>query len=1099
LTKIFSIYRSSAGSGKTRTLAKEYLKLALGFKADYFKYILAVTFTNKASQEMKDRILAYLDDFAKGKQNELAAELKNELGLDEQTFQQNSQAVQAAVLHQYAQFSISTIDAFFQKVIRSFTRESGLIGDYRLEVEHDAVLEEVIDNLIDELGRNKELTDWVVEFAKENLENERAWDVRYSLIEFAREIFREEFKAIEDDVNRVTSQKGFFKDLQSRLWAARNFFSNLVSKPAQQALAIIQSQGWSAEDFAWGKNSGLLTFFELYASEKNISRLKQPSDRIRNYFSQPANWPNKKTRYRTEIQRIATERLVPALQEIITAYDTHFTRALSADMALKNLYVFGLITDIARKLREYKDENNLMLLADAPKFLNGVIQDSDTPFIYEKVGSFYRNYLIDEFQDTSGMQWKNFQPLILNSLDQGHPGLVVGDVKQAIYRWRGGDLNLLQQRIASHIGEHRVEIKELDKNFRSAFQVVSFNNALFTTAARIVSLETGASLSVEAYTDVAQKNSKKEDGFVHIRFFREPATEEKQFSVPEDAENEAGPSKWSTLALDQLPLTLEELQLGGAALKDIAILVRKNDEGQRIAAHLLHYKNSGKARSDCHYDVVSNESLRIDGASTVNLLLGAMRYLLNPEDAIARAQLGYEFSRLHEPKRDLPEVFSVTNQSFFENNLPEEFADQKPSLKKLPLIELTETLITIFELGKQIGELVYLQAFQDLVLNFYNRERNDLAAFLEWWEDNRHKKSVQISGEVNAAQILTIHKSKGLQFKYVIIPFCSWSLDHDTWQAPNLWVKSDESPFSEAGYLPVKYSKTLEQSYFAEYYTEEHTRSYLDNLNLLYVAFTRAEHGLIVTAPHPEVRGLKSSVSGLLFQAIQEADGLTANWQEEEAVLKSGEWIMSESEPDISSLGSLQLQEYLSSSWRDKLVIRQSGATYFEEVDTDQRDKINYGIHMHTVLSRMKYADEIEYTLEKIIFEGLIIDQDKASLKDQLVQLLSIPQVSSWFTRDWKVQTEVPILLPEGEEARIDRLIHRDKKAIVIDFKTGVPKKRDTQQVLEYVDILRQMNFVDVDGYLLYLRDNEVVEVKVEGKQKTIRKLKDKDQLSLGF
>jgi ATP-dependent helicase/nuclease subunit A len=1097
LNKTFSIYRSSAGSGKTRTLAKEYLKLALNFKADYFKYILAVTFTNKASQEMKDRILAYLDDFAKGRPNELAAELKEKLGLDDQTFQQNSQAAQAAVLHQYAQFSISTIDAFFQKVIRSFTRESGLIGDYRLEAEHDAVLEEVIDNLIDELGSNKELTDWVVEFAKENLENERAWDVRYSLIEFAREIFREEFKAIEDDVNRATSKKGFFQGLKSQLWAAKAFFLNLVSKPAQEALTIIQSQGWSGDDFSYGKNSGLLTFFGLYATEKNLSRIKPPSERMRNYFSQPANWPGKKSIHAADIHRIANEKLVPILQEILTAYDTHFTSALSAEMALKNLYVFGLITDIARKLKEYKDENNLMLLADAPKFLNGVIQDSDTPFIYEKVGSFYRNYLIDEFQDTSGMQWKNFQPLILNSLDQGYPGLVVGDVKQAIYRWRGGDLNLLQQRIASHIGEERVQVKELDRNFRSAFQVVNFNNALFASAAAIVAAETGASLSVEAYTDVAQKISKKEDGFVHVRFIQEPLADEKKIPS-EDAEEESGSSKWSGLALEQLPLTLEELQLGGAALKDIAILVRKNDEGQRIAAYLLHYKNSGKARKDCHYDVVSNESLRIDGASTVNLLLGAMRYLLNPEDAIARAQLGYEFSRLHEPTRDLPEVFSVTNQSFFENNLPEAFADQKPALKKLPLIELTETLIDIFDLGKQKGELVYLQAFQDLVLNFYNRERNDLGAFLEWWEDNRHKKSVQISGEVNAVQILTIHKSKGLQFKYVIIPFCSWNLDHDTWQAPNLWVKSDKSPFVEAGYLPVKYAKTLEQTYFAPYYTEEHTRSYLDNLNLLYVAFTRAEHGLIVTAPHPEVRGSKGSVASLLYKAIQVAEGLKSQWHESEAILKSGEWVMPPSTHQSTS-GSLQLEEYLASSWREKLVIRQTGTTYFEEIDSDQREKINYGIHMHTVLSRMKYADNVKNTLDEILFEGLITDVDVQPLNDQLSRLLSIPQVSSWFSSEWTVRTEVPILLPNGEEARIDRLIYRDKKAIVIDFKTGIPKKRDSQQVLEYITILRQMNFADVEGYLLYLRDTEVVEVKAGMKQKTVKRIRDKDQLLLGF
>jgi ATP-dependent exoDNAse (exonuclease V) beta subunit len=1099
LAKTFSIYRSSAGSGKTRTLAKEYLKLALQYKADYFKHILAVTFTNKASQEMKNRILAYLDDFARGATNELARELKEELKLDDQTFQQHSQAVQAAILHQYAQFSISTIDAFFQKVIRSFTRESGLIGDYRLEVEHDAVLEEVIDNLIDELGSNKELTEWVVEFAKENLENERAWDVRYSLIEFAREIFREEFKSIEDEVSRVTGERTFFKQLKERLWSAKNFFLTRVSKPAQEALVIIQAQGWSAEDFSYGKNSGLLTFFMLYAWEKNLSRMsKAPSDRMRSYFTQAANWPNKKSPHKENIQRIAADRLVPVIREILDVYDEHYTMALSAEVALKNLYVFGLIADIARKLKEYKDENNVMLLADAPKFLNGIIQDSDTPFIYEKVGSFYRNYLIDEFQDTSGMQWKNFQPLIVNSLDQGYPGLVVGDVKQAIYRWRGGDLNLLQREIVPFIGEQRAEVRELDQNFRSAKCVVDFNNEVFRSAAALVSTETGTSISLEAYTDVAQKGSKAEEGFVQVSFIREPALEEKQISAGEESDGEAGSSRWSAIAMDQLPLTLEELQLNGAELKDIAILVRKNDEGQRIAAHLLQYKNSGKAKEGCHYDVVSNESLRIDGASSVNLLLGAMRYLLNAEDSVARAQLGYEFSRLREPQRDLPDVFSVTNQAIFENNLPAEFTDGKPALKKLPLIELTETLIGIFGLGRRQGELIYLQAFQDLVLEFYNREKNDLGAFLEWWEDNRHKKSVQIAGEVNAAQILTIHKSKGLQFKYVIIPFCSWNLDHDPWQSPNLWVNSEKSPFADAGYLPVRYAKLLEQTFFAADYQEEHTRSYLDNLNLLYVAFTRAEQGLIITAPHPEIRGAKASVAGLLFNSITGNETLRNTWDETEALWKSGEWKLS---PSIKkeTADYMSLRAYTASPWRDKLVIRQSGAAFFEEADTALRDRINYGIHMHAVLSRMKFADEIETTLEAIVFEGLITEQDRPSLRDELNELLDIPEVASWFNRSWKVYTEVPILVPGGNESRLDRLIVDDKKAVVIDFKTGEQKKNDNEQVVAYMDILRQMNFIDVRGYLLYLRQKEVVEVKEGGKQKATRKLKDKDQMSLGF
>ncbi len=1048
---------------------------------------------------MKDRILAYLDDFSQGRPNELAEELKGELNLDDQTFQANSQATQAAILHSYAQFSISTIDAFFQKVIRSFTRESGLTGDYRLEVEQDAVLETVIDNLIDELGNNKELTDWVVDFARENLENERAWDVRYSLIEFAKEIFREEFKAVEEEISITTGKKGYFKNLKNTFHAIKADFLSHVAEPASEALLIIESQGWTPEDFSYGKNSGLFTFFRTFSSEKNLSKIKSPGDRIRNYFTSPENWPNKKSKHAREIQRIASAKLVPLVLKILSAYENKFRKAFSAELALKNLYVFGLVSDISRKLKEYKDENSLMLLADAPKFLNGVIQDSDTPFIYEKVGSFYRNYLIDEFQDTSGMQWKNFQPLIVNSMDQGYTSLVVGDVKQAVYRWRGGDLNLLQQDIVSLIGKVRIDMHELDKNFRSASDIVNFNNALFQTAAAIISANTGTTLATEAYRDIAQQVSKNEDGFIHVQFLQEP-TEQKQPNFPSstDEVDDGAPAKWREMALNQVPQFLEKLQANNISLKDIAILVRKNDEGQRIATHLLQYKTSLSAKPGCRYDVVSNESLRIDGAASVNLLLGAMRYLLNPENSIARAQLGYEFSRLHEPDRELPDVFAVTNQTIFENNLPVEFSRQKPALKKLALIELTETLIEIFNLVKIEGELIYLQAFQDLVLDFYNRERNDLGAFLEWWEDNKHKKSIQISGEVDAVQILTIHKSKGLQFKYVIIPFCAWGLDHDTWQAPNLWVTSPESPFHETGYMPLKYGKNLEETFFSEFYHQERIRSYLDNLNLLYVALTRAEKGMIILAPAIEVRGSKDSVAGLLYHSIQQNETLKISWRASELLFQTGVWSSALEDKKII-MNAISLTTYHASPWREKLVIKQSGVNYFKDLHDEQRNKINYGIHMHAVLSRIKYADEIESTLDQIIIEGLITANDRGPLLHELNQLLSLTQVASWFSNEWKVQTEVPVISPGGNENRIDRLLLNDKRAIIIDFKTGERKKSDQQQVLEYIDLLRQMNFTSIEGYLLYLREKEIVEVKTNSKPKVVKKIADRDQLTLGI
>ncbi|MCI0752092.1 MAG: UvrD-helicase domain-containing protein, partial [Flammeovirgaceae bacterium] len=1076
--------------------AKEYLKLALSHKSHYFRHILAVTFTNKSTQEMKDRILAYLDDFANGKSNELAGELMDELRIDENTFKERSQEVQREILHNYSQFSISTIDAFFQRVIRSFTRESGLVGDYRLEVDQDLVLEEVIDDLIDELGNNKELTEWVVEFAKENLENDKAWDVRQSLRDFAQQIFREEFKEIEQDIINETNDHNFFKSLKSKLWQTKNFFLGKVTAPAQEALQIMHQAGWAVSEISWGKNSGLFNFFEMFASGKSLSDYKEPSDRIRNYFSVAKNWPSKTTRKADEIKRTAEVKLIPILQTLIDAFDKHFEQSLSAEVALKNMYVFGLIADISRKLSDYKKENNLMLLADAPKFLNKVIDDSDTPFIYEKVGSFYRNFLIDEFQDTSGYQWRNFFPLITNSLDQGYRSIVVGDVKQAVYRWRGGDLKLLQQEVEKQIGKNRVETSELDTNYRSASLIVDFNNTLFKQAASMVATRTSESLPQAAFNDVAQQVSKKDTkGFVQIQFIRE---EDPNNDSPALPTGQAGSRQgWKEMALERIPAHLEHLQGLGIRLSDIAILVRKNDEGQKIASYLLQYKNSEKAKPKCLYDVISNELLRLDGAASVNLLLAAMRYLLNAEDAIARAQLAYEFARLREPERTLREVFTVSNQVNFENNLPEAFTKSKAWLKKLPLFELTETLIDIFTIKDIQGELAYLQAFQDVVLEFYSRERNDLGAFLEWWEVYRDKKSLQVSGDVNAVQIVTVHKSKGLQFKYVLIPFCSWAMDHEQFKEPLLWVKSDEHPFKEAGYLPVKYSSKLKESYFGDFYLHEYVRTYLDNLNLLYVAFTRAENALMVTAPHPKNRDQKYSVARLIYECINATIELKENWSDSTQQIKIGE-LIAEREKNEPAINSLNLQAYHTSRWRDKLVIKKSSSVFFEEFDKEAFEKVQHGLRMHAVLSRIHYAEELDDVMNAIVIEGLILIQEKDSLKSQMKELLNQDQVGDWFSKAWSVRTEIPILLPGGDESRIDRLMIRDKKAVVVDFKTGERSKRDINQVLDYIKTLHKMNFTDVEGYLLYLRDGEVVNVLREEKIKTKTK-KDDKQLGLGF
>lgn len=1076
--KPFSIYRSSAGSGKTRTLAKGYLTLALRFRSDYYKHILAVTFTNKATQEMKDRILRYLDAFSRGQTDSLASELMQELNLNPAEFKERCNDLRTNILHNYSQFSISTIDAFFQQVIRSFTREAGLAGDYRLEVENEEVMAEVVDKLVDELGENKQLTEWVIEFAKANLENERAWDVRSSVVEFSNEIFREEFRAIENELIQKTSEPGYFKKMQQQLQQEASVFMATIRGQARAILGSIRMQGWDAGDFKYGGGVyGLLEKMSEAVMVKDVDE-KAIGARARKDYLQATNWPNDKSINKKNIYQKAEHEYIPAFISLITYRDKHYARALSAEMVLNTFYAFGLTADLARKLREYKEEHNMMLLADAPKFLNGIIRESDTPFIYEKVGSFYRNYLIDEFQDTSGLQWENFKPLLLDSLDQGYPGMVVGDVKQSIYRWRGGDLQLLQQHVEDHVGTHRVEVRQLANNFRSARNIVEFNNAFFQHASKLVSDETHGALAVESYADVAQQHSKSDSGYVKIQF----------------VEGDGKEILWKDEVLDRLPLELERLQDKGVPLNNIAILVRNNAEGAAIASYLLRHRTENND-TGYRYDVISNESLRVDGAVTVNILVSALKYLINPEDIVARAQLCYDYGRLKTPAVPTHELFAVSRHEDFRKHMPDTFVKSVKALQKLPLFEITETLIEIFGLGSEHGEMPYLQTFQNLVLEFYTRERNDIAAFLEWWEENREKKSIQVSGQVDAIQILTIHKSKGLQFPYVIIPFCSWETDHSGFRAPLLWIKANEAPFREETIVPVRYNKRMPDSVFGDAYAQEKLRVWLDNLNLLYVAFTRAESGLVVFAPSPRKQKQGNTVAGLMYDTITSSLTLGANWNDHTDCWSVGE-IQTPTAKSIPE-EALSLTTYASSSWRNKMVLRKKQDNIFDTQTTPDQTQREHGLLVHALLSRVQYADEVDEVLAQAVATGLVTSMEANAVADQLRSLLTRDHVAQWFTRDWDVKTEIPILSPTQPDVRVDRLMIRDKKAVVIDYKTGEPRASDEEQVASYMSILREMNFTEVEGFVLYLATGEVVSA--GSRTRTRKKEKNESQLNLGF
>ncbi len=1092
-TKPFKIYRSSAGSGKTYTLAREYLKLA--FKRPYyFKHILAVTFTNKATAEMKDRVIEYLDDFANGRPHAMAEELKGYLKMDDKTFRKRSKEILSSILHGYSFLSINTIDAFFQKVIRSFSREVGLQGGFQLELDQAGVLNEVIDNLLEEVGENKELTEWLIQFSERKVEDGKSWDIRKEIGNLSFEIFKERFRAIEGALVSCASEKDFFKNVLKDLQKTKALFENQMQKTGEEGLKVMESNGLEVSDFAY-KTSGVANYFNRIIEGNKY----EPGVRVLGALDNVEAWYNKTSTKKELIESAVENGLIKWLNEAVDYYNKFYEQYESAKQVIANFYTLGILLDITRKLTEYKAENNVMLISDTTLFLKEIIEGNDSPFIYEKTGSFFNNYLIDEFQDTSNFQWSNFKPLVENSLAEGYANMVVGDIKQSIYRWRGGDWKLLLHKIATDIGSGYIDNQVLDTNYRSAANVIDFNNELFGQASRTLTmqlkgkfteidniplkelLEKEAGQLEEAYENVFQHVSEdkkgKPKGHVKITF------------LPDKIEKEEGEIGWKEEVNERLPKLIEGLQEQGVRAKDIAILVRTKGNGKDIADVLLSYKNSTEAKKDYNYDVVSNDSLFVWSAATVNQIIYALRYLNNEQDQVAKANLIYNYRRyiLREEVAEWHALFESGRN--MEAYLPPAFITKKNALLKTSLYELTEELIRIFGLNKFIGELAYMQTFQDCILEFSTNNRNDIGSFLSWWDENQtsEKLAINVSDEKDAIRIMTIHKSKGLQFKVVIIPYLNWSVDHaSSGNISNIiWCDTgDVVPFNAIKYLPLRYSKALANTIFKQDYYQEMIMAYMDNINMLYVAFTRAEDGLYAFAKEKkEVKYSKkeselSQISDVVYELLAgETSKLNKNWDDESMIFEAGDISALEKSKGDEEIKTLSSGIVRTSNWRSKLTVKKQGVDFFTDAGKDRRERISYGTLTHEILARVKQKHHLEQAIEEVYIEGKIANEDKQPLLDKINNIFKNEIVNNWFTDDYIVKTEVPILPKSGELSRLDRVMIKGDVAIIVDYKTGVEKKADNKQVKEYMGLLKGMGYDKIEGFLLYIDSEKVVKI----------------------
>ena len=1073
------VYKASAGSGKTHQLTGQYIRL-LFFAPHNYRHILAVTFTNKATDEMKSRIVEELNNLAVGNKSGYLNQLMEEFKLSEQTIRQQSKSILQSILHNYSTFSISTIDRFFQQTMRAFTREMGITGGYKVEVDNQSFLPEIVDLMLNELDEdgNEDLIDWLLDFMKERIEDSKTWKINDEIVKLASNLFDERFITLSAPVQDQIKDKEALKRYKQKMHAIIRNYEIQLKEIGIRAQEIVKRCGLSFSDFRGGGSSQFLKFEKWSLGEQSditSTFLKFPDD--------VEYWYIKTTdpEIKDAIRSAYSDGLNDCVKEVIAHCD-NCTFYNTAKVILRLFNTLGILNDVNNRLQTYRRDSNMLFLSDTTQLLNKIIADSESPFVYEKIGSRLNHFMIDEFQDTSTMQWNNFRPLLEESLASGNFNLIVGDVKQSIYRWRNSDWRLLEEQIEHDFLKPNIQQHVLGTNWRSDANIIHFNNQFFKHGAHIMQDEfIGDDKEVEnlayfstkiesAYSQVSQEvapHREPNEGRVSIRFIDEEKVDD-----------------WKEEVLMQLPHTLEQLQDNNYKLKDIAILVRTKDEAVAISMALLQFKDQ-HPNSKYNYDFISNEALLLNNSSCIKVVVALLNYINCPLEKTMRVRAIYEYYR-YTTKMSASDIFDNYVQQHTEE-FPEELEEKLAPILSLPLYEQTEALFDLLKVSTQTTDTVYIQAFLDLINDYSARKTADLNGFLAWWNEVKVKKSLFSPGDQDAIQLMTIHKSKGLQFGAVIVPFANWAFEPRA-NMNILWCKPEEKPFDDIGVVPVYYTKNLNSTIFKQDYLQEKLYSYIDNLNLLYVAFTRPKHQLIVFAPKPKPNKKKepdkmTGVNNLLWRTVsapllsEKTDKSTLklndHFEEETDSFTFGEVKPLKKEPAVIATDEAPDQQWQSTPFRNRLKLRLSGIGYFSDDGT--RD---FGTLMHEIVSEMRTLNDLDSALEKRVLSGELTTLEKQELHELLSQSLSLPQVQDWYSGDYHVLNEQQVLHPSLSFIRPDRVMIGDNKVVVVDYKFGESvESKYVKQVQRYVKSIQDMGYANVSGYVFYVKLHKVLEV----------------------
>ena len=1040
--------------------------------------VLAVTFTNKATEEMKMRILSQLYGIWKGlpESDNYLEVIVEKTGYAPKLIRERAGQGLSNLLHNYNYFRVETIDTFFQSVLRNMARELDLTTNLKIGLNDVQVEELAVDQLIADLSTTDVMLQWILKYIMESISDDKSWNVINQIKRFGRTIFKDEYKEVSKKLEQKMEEKGFFERYTTQLREIKKTAEERMSMIGESFFDTLESEGLSINDLA-NKNRGIAGFF--LKLQKGVFDPSIENATVANCLGNPEKWCAKTHPQHDFIISQAEGVLGDILRYAVEERPRQWKLYKSADLTLRHLNQLRLLGSIEKKVRELNENNNRFLLSDTQQLLHALIEGSDSPFIFEKIGTQLEHVMIDEFQDTSTVQWQNFRVLLDEAMShEDGSNLIVGDVKQSIYRWRAGDWRLLND-IEQQFRQQQIETISLKKNYRSERNVITFNNHFFSQAAELEYQEQQelnpdeAEQLKRAYADVVQEIPEDREAVGEVSVTLLPAEE------------------YQETTLQQVADTISTLLNRGVPQKEIAILVRVNNQIPMIAQYFLEQMPK--------VTIVSDEAFRLDASVAVNLLVSALRLLTHPDDQLTKAAIvkRYHIDVLQKQTED-NELLLSTND--LDQLLPETFLAQREMLLTMPLYELAERLHAIFELERLNEQSAYVFAFYDQLASYVNDNTADIDSFLAAWDESICGKTIQ-SEETNGVRILSIHKSKGLEYNYVICPFCDWQLEKQSGNI--LWCQPEEQPFSDLPIAPVDYSKgQMMGTIYEPDYLHEHLQNTVDNLNLLYVAFTRAKKGLHVFGK----RGAKASRSGLIEQCLplvaqKMPEAVLSGIEDEKGVLQFSLAGSASKARSASQAGKpsdnpfLQPAEPVGVDFRymeSQVNFRQSNRSqaFIKAEESDEIDRLNYiqtGNVLHQIFSMIRTTDDIEDALRQLQFEGVLYDEQitPERITRMLRKRLQDPRVAEWFSPRWTLFNECTILTTEdGEvkERRPDRVMTDGKNWIVVDFKFGSPKPEYYDQVREYMELIQSLSALHaphatIKGYLWFVYSNKIEEV----------------------